>query len=172
MASKELTDMIDRLVTEKTFGLDALDSVKALKNKAERLENELDLTQKRTNKLEGDIAAQIAENARLNLEIGKIAGREAAVKAREEKIHELETASAVARAESSVWERATRIVFAPNTVREKIVRNSGGGTNGPNSEYRSHSTFTNDQEQRTEGYAAAPDAGSSSSVGTGRPEGT
>lgn len=41
MASDELTKMIDNLVETKTFGLDAIDGVKALRDKAADLEKKL-----------------------------------------------------------------------------------------------------------------------------------
>ncbi len=167
MAAKEdLLKSIETLVTEGTFTLEALEGIKDLKNKAEKLASELDKTKK-------DLASSEESNSRLSDVVStlqkrnnELSARESAVEAREAQVTILEKVAAVAQAESAVWEKATRIVFAPNTTRETIVRNLAHS----NSRYdpstgRSDSSTANESgsvdERKAEGYSE-----------TNRPEGT
>src|SRR5271168_5185000 len=96
--NKELSEMIDRIVNEKTFTMDALEAIQALKVKAEQLETQNEkLTRDLTTqtKTVSELSAKLNEALNTNIEWVK---REQSIEARELKAFENEKRAAVAEA--------------------------------------------------------------------------
>jgi len=148
-AANELTGMIEKLVTEKTFTMDALEAIQALKVKAGQLETQ-------NEKLDREVAsykknAEIDTNLRLSMksDLDAWKAREASIVARELKMFENEKSAAVATAVSAAYLTSMKIVFAPNTVRESVQKfGSVAGSNGMSYPTSDTGTIT-----RAEGYA-------------------
>lgn len=122
-STHELSEMIDALVREKTFSLDAIDAVKALRDKAKDLEQTIE-------RRNGDLATVSKNAANMEREIGALK-REIeslskihdGIAEREAKVVENEKLAAVAKAESAAYKHALETVFRPNTVRERVIDN-------------------------------------------------
>jgi hypothetical protein len=118
----DLTKFIDALVEKKTFGLEALGGVKELRDKAVRLEADLS----RANQRIADFAQEVAAANRViehrDSDIRSWTQRQAELENRERKIFDLEKASAVAVAQSAVWDDAFHSIFRNSIVRETINR--------------------------------------------------
>lgn len=136
MATDELTKLIDTLVEQKTFGLDALGPIKDLRDKAARQETALNNANNSILEYRRDMAAKDAEISRLQSDINDWSQRQAEMENRERKVFDLEKASAVAVAKSEVWGDAFHSIFKNTIVRETINRDvplvrgyssSGGG---------------------------------------------
>ena len=119
----DLLKQIDDLVASKTFNLDALDGIKALKDSLGKTLNELESTRERLKTANADLNARVQTIENLNT---KVAILESIIKANEEEvikgrnaIHEAEKHKAVADA----WQGAMAMVFKPNAVRETVQRN-------------------------------------------------
>jgi len=159
MAAKEdLLNSIDTLVQEKTFNLDALDAIKDLKTKAELLGSELDLMKKSRDASLAREEHCVKTIEGLRAELNILRAREITLEAREKQASVLETQAAVAQAESRVWEKATRIVFAPNTVRENISRSLYRSGSEMTSQGYAQQTKTDTEtdtrsDTRTDGYS-------------------
>lgn len=122
-STHELSEMIDALVREKTFSLDAIDAVKALRDKAKDLEEtvkqqkvSLEASKIYTDGIE-------RENGALRREIESLSKIHDGIAEREAKVVENEKLAAVAKAESAAYKHALETVFRPNTVRERVVDN-------------------------------------------------
>lgn len=118
----DLMKQIDDLVASKTFNLDALDAIKALKdNLKETLEERKNL-EKRYDGLYEVNARQSDELLSLNKRLEDVKNQlELARKTAEEgrkAIYEAEKHKAVAEA----WQGAMAMVFKPNTVRETVFQ--------------------------------------------------
>lgn len=154
--SNELTEMIDRIVTEKTFTMDALEAIQALKVKAEQLEY-------RNASLTKDLSDSQVVRSRLTQQLSSVQIKlqtleehEQEVAAREAKVVEHEKRAAIAEAVSAAYKDALKIVFAPNVVRN-TVQSYGSvnrdGTIVPTNETR---TTTTAEGYDTSGYPGAP----------------
>ena len=132
----DLLKQIDDLVASKTFNLDALDGIKALKDSLGKTLNELEVTRERLKAANADLNAHAQTIEKLNT---KVTILESIIKANEEEvikgrnaIHEAEKHKAVADA----WQGAMAMVFKPNAVRETVQRNHTVIVpSGPNSAY-------------------------------------
>lgn len=118
----DLTRMIDALVEQKTFSLDAVGSIKDLRDRAVGLET--DLTE-----ATGKIKLASAENQRLNgiistrdEDLNKWRARETALMAREAKMTDLEKQVAVEMAKSGAIHSCFDKIFANRMVRESVTR--------------------------------------------------
>ena len=160
-ANQQLTELIDQLVAQKTLSLDALDGIKALKDRAVRMEAEL---RERDTNLENicklrAIDQNIIKELRANVE--RVEEREHAVAQREAKVHQIELERAVATARASTFEQAMKIVFAPNMVRNAVQGFSGGQQQG--------GVYVSSNENRTtttvDGYARDGDVDAGSTAG-------
>lgn len=161
-ANTQLSNMIEELVQQKTFGLDALDAIRALKSRAELLESEIKRKDDQITALSSAVQEKDERLAVQQRELSKIGAREDAVAAREAKIHTHEMTAAVAQARAGAFEQSMKIVFAPNRVRDSVqsfgqVAN-GQGFSTPVSDSRMHS--------RTEGYAQEGDTDAAGSPGS------
>lgn len=159
----EVTSLIDKMVQEKTLSLEAMDGIQALKKKAEAADQQIDRLTTNLNERTAerdDFAKQLAavrdENKILTARDQGIAAREAAV-------FKNELRAAVAEATATAFEKSMRIVFAPNIVRESVLKNNGGTT--------TDGRYVNSTESgivsRSEGYADEKRDGSSPSSAPG-----
>jgi chromosome segregation ATPase len=146
--NSKLTAMIDQLVTEKTFTMDALQAIQEMKVKAEYLEAE-------HTKLERQLTDSKADRDSLSNQLTTAEGlllgwknREQELVKRELKVTEHEKRSAVAEAQASAYKDALKTVFAPNVVRQSVAT-SRSYTN-PNGQYISDGGF--DTTTTAEGY--------------------
>lgn len=134
-ATDELTKLIDNLVEQKTFGLDALGPIKDLRDRAAKQEAALKESSDRIGKLEALGYQKDNKIKLLESDVRDWAQRQAEIENRERKVFELEKASAVAVAQSGVWSDAFHTIFKNTITRESInrsspiaVNSSGGGS--------------------------------------------
>lgn len=157
-----LVQMIETLVQEKTFSLDALEAIKALRDKAESLQRTLAETQ--TNlAAQRDLSASLtAERDAIRAELNLWKARETELEKRERSIFALELKAAVAEAKAEAWQTSMKITFAPNLVRNSVQ--SYGGRSNPNGGYDS----TNDNRTHTvvDGYAREGDQDTNGGAGS------
>jgi hypothetical protein len=132
--NEQILQQIDDLVASKTFGLDALEGIKAIKDNLQSTLNERDRLKKEVIDLLQKNSRQFDDIERLN---GLLAGQAKQVEAMRD---------AVAKGNDAVWEKkiaeagaaaykdAMAMVFKPNAVREVVQRQhsvwvptSGGG---------------------------------------------
>jgi chromosome segregation ATPase len=160
-ANTQLSNMIEELVQQKTFGLDALDAIRELKSRAELLESEIKRKDDQITTLTQDCQAKNERLAAQEKELAKISAREIAVAARESKIHQNELIAAVAQARAGAFEQSMKIVFAPNRVRDSVQSWGSVANNGM-------SVPINDSRvvSRTEGYAQEGDTDAAGSPGS------
>jgi hypothetical protein len=153
-ASNELTSMFDKLVTEKTFSMDALEGIQALKRQAAQLEKQNEKLQEDLEVQRKHAATQSTRAIAAEQELKTWRDLEQSLMARELKVFENEKKAAVAEAVSNAYLTSMKIVFAPNTVRESVQKygmvNGGNGMSVP----------TNDSGTvlRADGYSHPGDA--------------
>lgn len=119
-ATDELTKLIDNLVEQKTFGLDALGPIKDLRDKAATQESQLRASQREVQQNQNDLRARDVQIANLRAEVKDWTQRTAELENRERKVFDLEKASAVAMASSAVWSDAFHSIFKNTIVREGV----------------------------------------------------
>lgn len=120
--SADLLKQIDDLVASKTFNLDALDGIKALKDSLSKTLDELANTKKLL-ELQRDANNSLAKQ--LEVATGKIEFLNGLVKANEEKAIKGQEAmwdAAKHKAVAEAWQSAMAMVFKPNAVRETVQR--------------------------------------------------
>jgi septal ring factor EnvC (AmiA/AmiB activator) len=116
----ELTDLIDKLVVEKTLSFEAIDKVKELKDKAEDLEGRLGDVEN-DNKHLGERSMKLSdENGELRATIANWEKRENSLNEREGKISELEKCKAIAEAVSASQKQMFETIFKNVTVRRSV----------------------------------------------------
>lgn len=149
--SNELTTLIDKLVTEKTFSVDGVKAIEQLRQKAAAQEDKIGLLEIAAKELKRTYDMIEADRQRLRGKEDTFIKREAELVAREAKVAEHEKTAAVAVAKADAFMFALTTVFKPNTVRETIMKSTpmlqqyaGGGSNIT---YGTHS----DQSTREEG---------------------
>jgi hypothetical protein len=116
----ELTNLIDTLVQQKTFSLEAVGLIKDLRDKAADLENKLKNSQVNGEHQRRDIQNNEAAIRRQNDELAKWAKREADIQAREAKMTELEKMVAVETTRATVYSVCMDKMLANRIVRESI----------------------------------------------------
>lgn len=132
----DVSALIDELVADKTFSLDALDRVKAIKDANDKLVAELEDSRDTLARMNEYTAELVREKVSLNTTIDDLRAelvglRETADKG-QKAIYEADKERAVAFAYKSAME----IVFRPNAVRETVARNvSVAVPNGSGSGY-------------------------------------
>jgi len=109
--TKSAYDLINELVEQKTFSLDALDRVKTLRDQVGELEMKRDTLMGQNDTLQ-------RENNRVKTIESSLSERERAVTEREKNITTLERETAVAKAESAVYRDVVTRMFANRIVRE------------------------------------------------------
>jgi len=119
---EKLTKLIDDLVNQKTFSLDGLKAVEELRKRACDLERTLENAHGRIISMEGVLTETSTELAILRGRENEIVKKDAAIKARESAIFELEKGKAVADAKSEVWSGIFHTIFKNTVVRENVTR--------------------------------------------------
>lgn len=133
-----LTEVIDKLVQERTFGLEGLEGVKRIKDQAVTLERKLKESQDTVVSRDSSIRSYIGEIAELRGVIEKLRAKDTDVTARETKVRELEMKEAVASAEARTLHGVFGTLFKNVTVREQNLRQlpfSYSNNGGPNTGY-------------------------------------
>lgn len=115
---EKLTQLIDELVSEKTFNLDAVEGIQKLRERAEALETKSVSLEEKLEKEEGKSVKEIVKNDKLLQELSEWRSRESSLSEREKKITELEKAKAVAQAESATFEKCVGLVFRNTMLRK------------------------------------------------------
>lgn len=118
--TNDLTRAIDALVEQKTFSLDALEAIKALRDKAGELEKNAAAQATTITRLGEEVVEARRQNEAHLQRKGAIDKRETDVAARELKIGELEKSAAVTAAVSATWSACFDKLFANRIVRERL----------------------------------------------------
>jgi predicted nucleic acid-binding Zn-ribbon protein len=117
-----LTEVIDRLVQERTFGLEGLEGVKRIKDQAVALERKLKESQDAVAHRDGMIKSYTGEISELRSIIEKLREKDADVTKRETKVRELEMKEAVATAEARTMHSVFGTIFRNVIVREQAMK--------------------------------------------------
>ena len=117
----ELSKLIDQLVQQKTFSLDAVEQVNALREKAKEVEKNLTFAQSALESKRREILQLEHKVSSRDDVIQKWEDREKALQAREAKMSALEQEVAVSTATARVWDEAMRRMLANRTLRETVT---------------------------------------------------
>jgi chromosome segregation ATPase len=155
-----LVQMIESLVQEQTFSLDAVEAIKALRDRAESVQQKLEETQQTLQKTRDQVTEVTAKAESLREELNAWKKREAELATRERNIFALEMKAAVAEAKADAYQTSMKITFAPNLVRNAVQSFGGSNQNGIYSP-------TNETSTRTlvDGYAREGDADANGGAG-------
>lgn len=118
----ELTALIDKLVTEKTFSVDGVKAIEQLRQKAAAQEEKIVRLEANARDLTARNAAVESERNQLRETAAAWTKREAELSAREAKAGEHEKKAAVAEAQAGAYMFALTTVFKPNSVREMVTK--------------------------------------------------
>lgn len=119
---EKITDLIDALVSEKTFSLEGVKSIEAVRLKAQHLQSTLEDTQKRyadaikerdAEKKRADDTAEVCRQWKV---------REDAVVAREKTMTDKEKAAAVSEATANTFRECFGLVFRNFSINESITK--------------------------------------------------
>lgn len=121
MADK-LSDLIDDMVREKTFSLDALDAVKGLRDRAFVQDASIEKLTKTLADRDETIGKMRAQASELSAEITVLKARENSVAEREGKTRDLELKEAAATAKAQALDSVFGTIFRNVTVRETTVK--------------------------------------------------
>lgn len=130
----DLTKLIDTLVQQKTFSLDAVGSIKELRDKAADLETKLKKAEEYGKRRDMELQQNAATIGARDLQVKRWETREKELSEREAKVTDLEKSTAVAQAESHVMRDVFHTIFRNTIVRETtnrdvpVVRNYAGGS--------------------------------------------
>ncbi len=136
----ELTQLIDKMVHEKTFSMEGVEAVKALRDKAQDMEAELTRIKAGYEREKQQVSAWERKNGAAENRLKAWEAREQALQKRELTMTELEKAAAVARAKEETFRECVGLVFRNSTLRREmfgqqpIADNSGFATQQPKSE--------------------------------------
>lgn len=119
----ELTDMIDKMVAEKTFTLEGVEAIKKLRDRAAEQEGAITKLKELDEEHRRELARVRTELASAKEKNTYWAGREEAIAGREKVMSNVEKNGAVAEAVAAAYKDAMSIVFKPNMVRESVFRN-------------------------------------------------
>lgn len=147
LTTQDIIASIDDLVLQKTLSVDAYKGITELKERAAKIDAENAQLKERNLSLTKQVT-MLQEREELAAEkLQAIAGREQAVAKREAEVFKHEMSAAVAHAEAKAFRHALGVVFAPNTVRESILKYGSVAQNG-----MSVPTQDGGTTQRTDGY--------------------
>lgn len=118
----DIIEIVDKLIQEKTFSLDALSAIEELKEKAAELGNSLSEAQDACNQYDSDLTKSESHLASASLDIEHWEKRESELKEREANVFLNERAKAVAQARAEVFDHCFKTVFANVTIRRNISR--------------------------------------------------
>lgn len=143
----EVSALIEKMLQEKTLSLDAMEGIQLLKKKAEAADTEITRLKdvqaefvKSKSLLETKLDIAVTENTALKAAADS-------VKAREALVFKNELRAAVAEAQAVAYRDSMKIVFAPNVVRENIMKYGSTASNGMTFPTNEGGTVT-----RAEGY--------------------
>lgn len=117
-----LTQEIEKIITEKTFSLEAADAIRALKEKAINLENSLQEEKELVKKLRARIEAKENEVKSLTDQVNEQAKRIIEDRQTINSMQAAEREGKEAKAELRGFTNAMQMVFRPSVVRESIQK--------------------------------------------------
>lgn len=132
--TQELLKQIDELVASKTFGLDALEGIKKVKDGLETSERERKALQIKHEEVVSALDKCHVENMRLKTTIDGLHKEVQAFKEREAKAREALWEKEVEKAKAEAYKDALYTVFKPSTMRETVFQSiplhqsNGGAT--------------------------------------------
>jgi len=138
---------IDKAVEEKTFSLDALKAIQAIKEQAEKLGKDLKYAQSNLERSKIDTERERSAKDRAEKTVQEWEKRESDLKARETKVTELEKQAAVAMAVSAAQLNMFGMVFANRTLRENIMETASKPV--PNNTPGMYPTMMSESTNRT-----------------------
>jgi hypothetical protein len=144
-----LVQMIETLVQEKTFSLDALEAIKVLRDKAVKLQEELDATKRMLESINAAREVLSTEKTHLLMQLDTWIKRESDLLARERNMFALEQRTAVAEAKADAFLMSMKITFAPNLVRNSLQDLSTRSDNRTRTDY-SHNINESSSQGTTE----------------------
>lgn len=118
----DLLATIDKMVEQKTFGLDALDAINELRDKAEALNEKLAVERRNAERRAEDIRQRDARLTSLESKVAAMDLRETAVADREAKATELEKRVAVAEAKHMATVETAAMFLRNSVVRESVQK--------------------------------------------------
>jgi chromosome segregation ATPase len=133
-----LTDVIDKLVQERTFGLEGLEGVKRIKDQAVTLERKLKESQDLVAQRDREIRSYHDQISELRTIVEKHHALVADLEKRETKVRELEMKEAVSTARAQTMESVFGTIFKNVTVREQNLRQlpfTYSNNGGPSTSY-------------------------------------
>ena len=125
-----LTSMLEDVINDNSFTVQAMERMKAALTKAASLEADLAEVKRELEYVVGQKVEQAGIIAKLNGKLLKYQARENELVARENKMAVLEKDTAVAQAESRVYDKVFNTVFKNTTVRENMYGNTSAYSNG------------------------------------------
>lgn len=169
-----LVQMIETLVQEKTFSLDALEAIKVLRDKAVKLQEELERKNKSLDSALARVSELTVEKAAATEQLGVWKKRETDLLARERIMYGLEQRTAVAEAKADAFLTSMKITFAPNLVRNSVQGYAGSSRNTTRNNYSQNlnesatdSSSENESRSNTtvDGYAREGDPDATGGAG-------
>lgn len=153
-----LEQIIDKMVADKTFSLDAMEAVKKLKDTAAKTASDLEVARRELKDSKQYAETLSSTLSSVRAELSAWTTRDASLTKREAEITQLEKTAAVeaARAEAFRWSMST--VFAPNVVRTAVQKfGSAAGPNGISSPTHDcgHTAVSDGYGQKEAGYLDA-----------------
>lgn len=143
---EKITEMIDALVAEKTFSLEGVKAIEAVRAKAESLQKTLEMTTTERDNIrkERDIERNRAEQNAATVKQWE--ARETAIAAREKTMNDCEKKAAVSDATAGTFRECFSMVFRNFSVNESITKSvpvpQGPGMYPATMTETSHSTVT------------------------------
>ena len=118
--SEKLTTLIDEIVHEKTFSLEAVNAVTNLRDTAEALESQVRILTKKNKTNEENAKIHEIRVSKLRNEVEDWKKREADLIVREMKILNLELGTAVSNAKAETYKECVSLIFRNETVRKEM----------------------------------------------------
>lgn len=121
---KELTDLVEKIVTEKTFSLEAAKQVEALKTSFEKTAADRDKISDILDQRNKQLDEKSKEITKLQATLDAIGKERDALKAEQEQAKKAIYEAALHQSVALAYKDAMQIVFRPNSVRETIHRST------------------------------------------------
>jgi uncharacterized coiled-coil protein SlyX len=118
----KLSDLIDDMVREKTFSLDALDAVKGLRDRALVQDASIEKLTKTLADRDETIGKMRSQASELSAEITAFKARESSIAEREGKTRDLELREAASTASAGAYREVFGTIFKNVTVRESAMK--------------------------------------------------
>lgn len=118
----KLNAVINQIVQDKTYSLEAIEAIKSIKDKRDELLSQVIELNSNVEICEKKVSELKAENKRLDKIVDGIQVREEAVLQRENAAHKAEVEQSADKAKADAYKDALHTVFRPHSVRKDILR--------------------------------------------------